>query len=39
MATTTLPATRQPLAPFAVTAWTVALFWTSTARMTGPRSR
>ena len=28
MATTTLPATRQPLAPFAVSAWTVALFWT-----------
>jgi hypothetical protein len=28
MATTTLPATRQPLAPVAATAWTVALFWT-----------
>src|SRR3954452_16735894 len=28
MATTTLPATRHPLAPVAVTAWTVALFWT-----------
>ena len=28
MATTTLPATRQPLAATAVTAWTVALFWT-----------
>jgi hypothetical protein len=28
MATTTLPATRQSLAPIAVTAWTVALFWT-----------
>src|SRR4051794_14240656 len=28
MATTTLPATRHPLAPVAVTAWTVALLWT-----------
>ena len=28
MATTTLPATRQHLAPIAVSAWAVALFWT-----------
>lgn len=28
MATTTLPATRQRLAPIAVSAWAVALFWT-----------